>query len=71
MENYADAALRHWKDAQFLEKENCVENADHHFGFAAECAIKVVLVKLPDFSNNGELEKSYKDHVNILWGKVN
>lgn len=71
MENYSDAALRHWKDAKLLEKENCVENADHHYGFAAECAIKRVLIKLPAFSNNGKLEKAYKEHVNVLWGKVN
>ena len=71
MENYAAAALRHWKDAKLLEEKNCMENADHHYGFAAECAIKKVLIELPDFSNTGVLEKSYKEHVNILWGKVN
>lgn len=70
MENYSDAAFRHWKDAQLLERENCVENADHHYGFAAECAIKKVLVVLPAFSNLGVLGKSYKEHINILWGKV-
>lgn len=70
MENYADAALRHWKDAQLLDKENRVENADHHYGFAAECAIKKVLIELPTFSNAGTLEGSYKEHVNILWNKV-
>lgn len=71
MENYAEAALRHWNDAQLLEKENRVENADHHYGFAAECAIKKVLVALPAFSNKGELDDSYRKHVNILWEKVN
>lgn len=71
MENYADAALRHWNDAKLLEEENRVENADHHYGFAAECAIKKVLVALPAFSNEGELEESYRKHVNILWEKVN
>ena len=71
MENYTDAALRHWNDAQLLEEENRVLNADHHYGFAAECAIKKVLVKLPAFSNTGVLEKTYKEHINILWGKVN
>lgn len=48
-----------------------MENADHHYGFAAECAIKKVLVKLPAFSSGGEIERAYKEHVNILWGKVN
>lgn len=71
MENYAEAALRHWKDAELLEKESRVENADHHYGFAAECAIKKVLVAFPTFSSQGELGASYKKHVNMLWEKVN
>ncbi len=71
MENYADAALRHWNDAKLLEEKNCVENADHHYGFTAECAIKKVLIELPAFSNIGMLENAYKEHVNNLWGKVN
>ena len=71
MENYADAALRHWHDAQLLEEDNRVENADHLYGFAAECAIKKVLVVLPTYSTTGILEETYKAHVNILWGKVN
>lgn len=70
MENYSAAAFRHWRDAQVLEKESCVENADHHFGFAAECAIKKVLTRFPAFSTVGQLEKPYKEHINLLWGKV-
>lgn len=70
MENYADAALRHWHDAKLLERENRVENADHLYGFVAECAIKKVLVALPAFSTTGMLEDAYKVHVNILWEKV-
>ncbi|MDD5330599.1 MAG: hypothetical protein PHX38_11365 [Sulfuricella sp.] len=71
MENYADAALRHWKDAELLEQENRIENADHHYGFAAECAIKKILIELPAFSKKQGLENSYKEHVNVLWDKVN
>jgi hypothetical protein len=37
----SEAALRHWKDANVLENEDCVENADHLYGFAAECVIKI------------------------------
>ena len=70
MENYAEAALRHWKDAQLLEEGNCVENADHHYGFAAECAIKKVLIVHPSYAQGGILDLSYKKHINILWGKV-
>lgn len=70
MENYSSAAVRHWKDAELLESENRVENADHHYGFAAECAIKKVLVAFPAFSASGVLSASYKQHINVLWDKV-
>jgi hypothetical protein len=70
MENYSSAAVRHWKDAELLEKENRVENADHHYGFAAECAIKKVLIAFPAFSDSGVLSASYKQHINVLWDKV-
>ena len=39
-ENYTEAALRHWRDAELLKEQNRVENADHLFGVAAECALK-------------------------------
>ncbi|MFA7241271.1 MAG: hypothetical protein WC091_14260 [Sulfuricellaceae bacterium] len=71
MENYTDAALRHWKDAELLEKENRVENADHHYGFAAECAIKKVLAVHPDFVKQGMLDTPYKKHINVLWKRIN
>jgi hypothetical protein len=70
MENYANAAVRHWKDAELLARENRVENADHHYGFAAECAIKKVLIAFPAFSASGVLDSSYKQHINVLWNKV-
>jgi hypothetical protein len=70
MENYSSAAIRHWKDAELLESKNRMENADHHYGFAAECAIKKVLVAFPAFSASGVLESSYKQHINVLWDRL-
>lgn len=70
MENYSSAAVRHWKDAELLERESRIENADHHYGFAAECAVKTVLVTLPAFSASGVLSAPYKQHIHVLWDKV-
>lgn len=67
MDNYADAALRHWSDAKVLEENQCVDNADHHYGFAAECAIKKVLA----VQNQGSLSDAYKKHINVLWDRIN
>lgn len=71
LEDYSAAALRHWSDAQLLERGNCFENADQLYGFAAECALKKALVELPAFAKNGMLDTTYKLHVNDLWYKVN
>ena len=71
VENYPVAAFRHWRDAQLLERENRVENADQLYGIASECAIKKALIELPAFVKNGTLSLPYKEHINDLWGKVN
>jgi hypothetical protein len=41
MENYEDAAVRHYDDAKALRDSGRGDNAGHLIGFAAECAIKV------------------------------
>lgn len=69
-ENYAHAALRHWRDAQLLDQEKRLENADQLYGLAAECAIKKVLLTLSAFSNSGCLLDAYKHHIDVLWDKA-
>jgi hypothetical protein len=44
MEDYKNAAIRHYRDAVTLRATNRNDNAGHLLGFAAECAIKSVLV---------------------------
>ncbi|MCX2733540.1 hypothetical protein OOZ19_25135 [Saccharopolyspora sp. NFXS83] len=41
---FADAADRHYRDAQLLREEQRFANADHLAGVAAECALKAILV---------------------------
>lgn len=70
-ENFADAALRHWRDAELLKNESRVENADQLFGLSAECAVKSALVLLPAFSVNATLETDFRKHINVLWNHIN
>ncbi|MFZ4700934.1 MAG: hypothetical protein ACOYMG_12870 [Candidatus Methylumidiphilus sp.] len=69
-ENFTQAALRHWRDAELLKEQNRVDNADQLYGFAAECAIKQALLHLPAFANHGNLHQPYKEHIDVLWNKV-
>jgi len=69
-ENYTDAALRHWRDAEFLWADQRIENADQLFGIAAECALKVALERVSGCRDGAKLSKAYWDHVDKLWDKV-
>ncbi|MEU5253014.1 hypothetical protein [Streptomyces longwoodensis] len=60
--HYAHAALRHFKDAVFLLDNARLPNADYHFGFAVECALKSLLLRFTaatmDPKPNGKPSKS-------------
>ncbi|GAB2771124.1 hypothetical protein [Streptomyces daliensis] len=43
--HYAYAARRHYEDAVYLHDDGRIPNADHHFGFAVECALKSLLLR--------------------------
>jgi hypothetical protein len=40
MDNFQDASLRHYEDAQILADQARFDNASHLIGIAAECALK-------------------------------
>lgn len=49
-EQYASAALRHHNDAVYLHDDGRLPNADHHFGFAVECALKSLMLRYTQVS---------------------
>jgi hypothetical protein len=69
-EAYDVAALRHWVDGNLLETSGRVPNADHLYGFAAECAIKSALATLLPAAATGQLERRYREHIDKLWALV-
>jgi len=69
-EDFAGAAIRHFRDGALLEEKRRVSNADQLFGFAAECAIKSALVGLTGCSDSGALAKKYIVHIDKLWDLV-
>ena len=44
--NFTEAHRRHWKDAKLLYAHRRWGNADHLFGFSAECGLKAVMTRL-------------------------
>jgi HEPN domain-containing protein len=63
-EDFTASAERHWKDAELLDEEQRWENADHHYGFAAECALKSALQAM------GAFREDHRKHINVLWNKM-
>lgn len=67
--DYKNAFDRHLADAKLLLKNQRLANADHHYGVAAECALKALLITQGIPSQDGEICKHYKAHINALWRK--
>lgn len=67
--DYSNAARRHWEDGRYLHNDNRLANADHLFGFTAECALKAVMIGLglPVNSEGSPSDRKYKIHINDLW----
>ncbi len=60
-DDYPAAHRRHWRDAETLFEIDRLGNADHLYGFSAECGLKAVMTRW------GLMEKKYHHHVQILW----
>lgn len=51
-EHYARAGRRHYDDAVYLHEDDRLPNADYHYGFAVECALKSLLLRFTHATMN-------------------
>jgi hypothetical protein len=65
-EVFDKAAIRHWLDAQQLEQTGRRANADHLYGFAAECAVKVAIIA----ATGSALSDHHRRHIEVLWDRA-
>ena len=63
--DFADAHRRHWKDAELLFEHERWANADHLYGFSAECGLKAIMLK----TLGVRIDRGYRKHVDQLWPK--
>lgn len=62
--HYCQSAHRHYQDGRYLQDDRRQPNADHHFGVAAECAVKALLVGLGVQTDPaGNIDRSYRHHL--------
>lgn len=69
--DFLDAHHRHWNDAQTLFDLRRFANADHLYGFAAECGLKALMVVFGMPTNNGNprLPEDRKHMDQDLWDR--
>ena len=70
--DFAGAHDRHHRDAKFLEDAHRLSNADHLYGFSAECGLKALMTQFGMPVNAaGDPQDRQRDRVHIdrLWGR--
>lgn len=67
--DFGDAHQRHWEDAELLFSEKRLANADHLYGFSAECGLKAVMEALGMGVDRKGKPTKPKDrvHIETLW----
>ncbi|MFJ9556277.1 hypothetical protein ACIRPH_20880 [Nocardiopsis sp. NPDC101807] len=69
-QEFAGAAGRHFDDAELLRSNGRLPNADYHYGFAVECALKSLLLRYlgATMNNNKPVHGSDKlGHLPGVW----
>ncbi|PZT72338.1 MULTISPECIES: hypothetical protein [unclassified Streptomyces] len=66
-EHFASAAERHFRDAEYLRDDGRWPNADHHLGFAAECALKSLLLLFTEASLDPKNPKKPDEAAKVPW----
>ena len=66
--DFAAAHQRHWSDAELLFDHERLGNADHLYGFSAECGLKAVMRALGmPMDRRGKPPQRYRKHIHELW----
>jgi hypothetical protein len=70
--DFLDAHERHWADAEHLSQAGRWANADHHYGIAAECGLKRLMLAfgMPyDLTKDHPQERDDRVHADGIWAR--
>jgi hypothetical protein len=78
VQDFGSAARRHLADAQLLKQSVRLPNADHLAGFAAECALKEILIRFlgarstcgKPVTMSSAGRRTAHGHLPMLWDEV-
>ncbi|MDP2609104.1 MULTISPECIES: hypothetical protein [unclassified Oceanobacter] len=72
--DFLDAHRRHWQDAELLFQHQRWANADHLYGFSAECGLKKLMQAFGmDWDSTRDQPQKPKDrkHADGIWNRYN
>ena len=71
--DFYNAHIRHWDDAEHLHSEGRMLNADHLYGFSAECGVKFLMKGLGMRTSPSGDPQDHIDrkHIDQLWVRYN
>lgn len=70
--DFLDAQQRHWSDAEYLLQARRWANADHLYGIAAECGLKLLMRTFGmavDSTTGSPTNKLDRMHANNVWAR--
>jgi|TARA_R110000868_G_scaffold357146_1_gene618542 hypothetical protein len=70
--DFVDAQQRHWQDAELLFNQQRWANADHLYGFSAECGLKALMqIFGMEWDESKQKPKNDKDtkHADKIWDR--
>jgi hypothetical protein len=69
--DFYDAHCRHWKDAEFLYNDSRFPNADHLYGYSAECGLKCLMriFGMPLDPATGKPPRKDRVHIDQAWDR--
>lgn len=68
--DFGSAHDRHHEDAELLENSTRLANADHLYGFAAECGLKALMTQFGmPVDAAGDPKRPNRVHVDKLWAR--
>lgn len=67
--DFLDAHERHWSDAELLKASANLANADHLYGFSAECGLKRLMLAfgMKPKSDGSPEDKTDRVHADKVW----
>lgn len=68
--DFLDSHKRHWRDAELLFQQQRWANADHLYGFSAECGLKALMIEFGmQHTDSYPDKRDDRTHIDKIWNR--